>query len=101
MSRNIARAATAPPFDAKSFLASVGAGRSTATYQPMAAVFFGSPYVPASVPELPAMLLTYDFSDLAESSAVRGLAGEIPIGGRLPISIPGLFQAGHGLTRRP
>ena len=33
------RAATAPPFDAKSFLASVGAGRSTATYQPMEPVF--------------------------------------------------------------
>ena len=65
----------------------------------MAAVFFGSPYVAASVPEIPAMLLTYDFSDLAESSAVRALAGEVPIGGRLPISIPGLFPAGHGLTR--
>jgi beta-glucosidase-like glycosyl hydrolase len=67
--------------------------------QPMAAVFFGSPYVAASVPEIPAMLLTYDFSDLAESSAVRALAGESRVGGRLPISIPGLFPAGHGLTR--
>jgi len=67
--------------------------------QPMAAVFFGNPYVPANVPELPAMLLTYDLSDLAESSAVRALAGEVAIGGRLPISIPGLFAAGHGLTR--
>jgi beta-N-acetylhexosaminidase len=65
----------------------------------MAAVFFGNPYVPASVPDLPAMLLTYDFSDLAESSAVRALAGEIPIGGRLPIAIPGLYPAGHGLAR--
>ena len=65
----------------------------------MATVFFGSPYVAASVPEIPAMLLTYDFSDLAESSAVRALAGEIPVAGRLPISIPGLFPAGHGLTR--
>jgi beta-glucosidase-like glycosyl hydrolase len=67
--------------------------------RPMAAVFFGNPYVPASVPDLPAMLLTYDFSDLAESSAVRALAGEIPIGGRLPIAIPGLYPAGHGLAR--
>lgn len=67
--------------------------------QPMAAVFFGSPYAAATVPEVPAMLLAYDFSDLAEASAVRALAGEIPIGGRLPISIPGLFPAGHGLTR--
>jgi beta-N-acetylhexosaminidase len=65
----------------------------------MAAVFFGSPYVAASVPEVPAMLLTYDFSDLAEESAVRALAGETPIGGTLPITLPGLFPAGHGLKR--
>lgn len=67
--------------------------------QPLVAVFFGSPYATASVPELPAMLLTYDFSDLAEASAVRALAGEIPIGGHLPISIPGLWPIGHGLRR--
>ena len=67
--------------------------------RPMVGVFFGSPYVTASVPEVPAMLLTYDFSDLAEASAVKALAGEIPLGGRLPISIPGLFPVGHGLTR--
>jgi beta-N-acetylhexosaminidase len=67
--------------------------------QPMAAVFFGSPYVAASVPEVSAMLLAYDFSDLAEVSAVRALAGEIPIRGRLPIAIPGMFSTGQGLTR--
>lgn len=67
--------------------------------QPMTAVLFGSPYVAASLQDVPAMLLTYDFSDLAEASAVAALAGEIPIGGRLPISIPGLWPLGHGLTR--
>jgi beta-N-acetylhexosaminidase len=45
------------------------------------------------------MLLTYDFSDAAEESAVRAMAGEIAIGGRLPIALPGLFPVGHGLTR--
>jgi len=67
--------------------------------QPMAALFFGSPYAAASTPEVPAMLLAYDFSDLAEASAVRALAGETSLGGRLPIAIPGLFPVGHGLTR--
>ena len=67
--------------------------------QPMAAVFFGNPYAAGSVPDLPAMLLTFDFSDLAESSAVAALAGEAAIGGRLPIALPGLFPVGHGLTR--
>jgi beta-N-acetylhexosaminidase len=67
--------------------------------QPFVAAFFGSPYVPMSVPDLPAMLLTYDFSDLSEESAVKAMAGEISISGRLPISLPGLFPVGHGLTR--
>jgi beta-glucosidase-like glycosyl hydrolase len=67
--------------------------------QPMAAVFFGSPYAAASVSDVPAALLTYDLSDLAEASAVRALAGEIPIAGRLPVALPGLFPVGHGLTR--
>ncbi len=67
--------------------------------QPFVAAFFGSPYVPLTVPELPAMLLTYDLSDVAEESAVRAFAGEIPIGGKLPIALPGMFPVGHGLVR--
>ena len=74
--------------------------RSTArSKQPYVAVLFGNPYTATFLPELPAMLLTYDFYDLAEESAVRALAGEAPITGRLPIGLPGLFEAGHGLNR--
>ena len=67
--------------------------------QPLVAAFFGNPYTPMFVQELPAMLLTYDFSDYAEQSAVKAIAGEIPIIGRLPISLPGLFELRHGLRR--
>ena len=63
------------------------------------AVFFGNPYTPMFVPEIPSMMLTYDFSDYAETSAVKALAGEIAIGGKLPIALPGLFPIGHGLAR--
>jgi len=67
--------------------------------QPFVAAFFGSPYAAMAVPDVPAMLLTYDFSDAAEESAVRAIAGEIAIGGRLPIALPGMFPIGHGLVR--
>ena len=67
--------------------------------QPFVAMFFGNPYTPMFVPEIPSMMLTYDFSDYAEDSAVRALAGEIAIGGKLPITLPGLFPLGHGLSR--
>jgi len=74
--------------------------RTTAsTPKPLIAVFFGNPYVPAGIPTLPAVLLTYDFYDLAEISAVRALVGDAPITGKLPIAIPGLFEAGWGMNR--
>jgi beta-N-acetylhexosaminidase len=66
---------------------------------PLVTTFFGNPYVATFLPELPAMLLTYDFYDRAEASAVRAIAGEAPIGGKLPIALPGLFPVGHGLER--
>jgi len=67
--------------------------------QPFVAAFFGNPYASIYIPEIPTMLVTYDFSDYAESSAVKALAGEIPINGRLPIGLPGLFPIGHGIQR--
>jgi beta-glucosidase-like glycosyl hydrolase len=74
--------------------------RATAsTPKPFVTVFFGNPYAAMAAPELPAMLLTYDFYDLAELSAVRALAGEARITGRLPIALPGLFEAGWGIVR--
>jgi beta-N-acetylhexosaminidase len=76
------------------------AAQTAATRAPLVAVLFGNPYSATFVPELPAMLLTYDYYDLAETSAVEALAGENAIGGRLPVALPGLFPVGHGLQRR-
>jgi beta-glucosidase-like glycosyl hydrolase len=67
--------------------------------QPLITVLFGNPYTAMGLSELPAMLLTYDLSDHAERAAVRALAGEIDTVGKLPISLPGLFPLGHGLSR--
>jgi beta-N-acetylhexosaminidase len=69
------------------------------TRRPFVTVLFGNPYVATFLPELPAVLLTYDFYDRAEASAVRALAGEAAIGGKLPIALPGMFEMGFGLTR--
>ena len=75
------------------------AQRTANSAKPLVTLFFGNPYVAMAVPTLPAMLLTYDFYDLAEASAVRALAGEVPIGGRLPVTLPGFFDSGWGMTR--
>jgi beta-N-acetylhexosaminidase len=67
--------------------------------RPFVTIFFGNPYVTMYMPDLPAVMLTYDFYDRAEASAVKALAGEIPIGGRLPIELPGYAKVGAGLDR--
>jgi beta-N-acetylhexosaminidase len=71
--------------------------RQASAERPMIACLFGNPYVVASLTDVPAVLLTYDFGDLAEASALRALAGEIPIAGRLPVTIPGVAALGDGL----
>jgi beta-glucosidase-like glycosyl hydrolase len=73
--------------------------QTTGTAKPLITVFFGNPYIALGAPTLPAVMLTYDLCDLAELSAVRALAGETPIGGHLPISLPGMFEAGFGIVR--
>jgi len=73
--------------------------QTAATKKPFITSFFGNPYVATFMPDLPAVLLTYDFYDRAEASAVRAIAGEAPIGGVLPIAMPGMFKVGFGLTR--
>jgi beta-N-acetylhexosaminidase len=72
---------------------------TAASSRPFVTTFFGNPYAAMYIPELPAVLLTYDFYDRAELSAVRAIAGEAAVGGRLPIALPGLFERGSGLTR--
>lgn len=69
--------------------------------QPFVVVFFGSPYPASALTTLPAMLLTYDFGDYTETAAARALAGEIAIGGRLPVGLSDAFGVGFGLTRMP
>jgi beta-N-acetylhexosaminidase len=74
-------------------LAREGVGR------PFVVVALGSPFVGELGAKLPALLVTYELGDAPEAAAVRAICGEAPVGGRLPVSLPGLFAAGHGLDR--
>ena len=68
---------------------------------PMAAVLFGNPYVATMLEDVPALLLAYDYSELAERSAVGAMTGAAAVNGRLPITLSAAFPAGHGLARSP
>jgi len=43
-------------------------------------------------------LTTYSTVPVAETAAVKALFGEIAIGGKLPVTIPGLAKYGDGIA---
>jgi beta-N-acetylhexosaminidase len=75
-------------------------GELASLNKPYIAVLFGNPYTATFLTKLPAVLLTYEAFDGIELAAVRALAGDAPISGKLPITLPGSFPIGHGLTRK-
>jgi beta-N-acetylhexosaminidase len=66
--------------------------------KPVAMVALGNPYLLRSFPAVNAYMATYSTTPVSEAAAVRALFGEIPIGGRLPVSIPGLARVGDGIA---
>jgi beta-N-acetylhexosaminidase len=80
------------------------AGRSALTRilalgKPVVAVSFGSPYLLRDFPGLSTYLCAWGGQDVSQEAAVRALFGEAEIGGRLPITIPGLAKRGDGITK--
>jgi beta-N-acetylhexosaminidase len=62
-------------------------------------VAFGNPYIGAEIPGIGAYLCTFSNTSGSATSLVNALFGEIPIHGRLPVTIPGMAQRGSGLDR--
>jgi beta-N-acetylhexosaminidase len=61
-------------------------------------VSFGSPYFLRHFPEVDGYVCLYRNTAQAQEAAARAVCGEIDIEGHLPVSIPGLYPVGHGLT---
>ncbi len=62
-------------------------------------VAFGNPYLLRELPDARAYLVAWGGSTASQVAAARALAGQIPINGRLPVSIPPLVPLGAGLSR--
>ncbi len=59
----------------------------------------GNPYVIKQFPSVSSYAVTYGRGDALEEAAARAVTGQISIGGRTPVSLPGFFRAGDGLSR--
>ncbi len=64
---------------------------------PIALVSLGNPYLLRDFPAVSTYAATFSTSTTSEVAAARAILGEIPIGGRLPVSIPGIAKIGDGM----
>ncbi len=62
---------------------------------------FGNPYTGGSIPGVQTYVCTFSNTPGSASSLVDALFGEVPIHGRLPVTIPGFAIRGAGLDREP
>ncbi len=67
--------------------------------KPAAIISFGNPYLLRAFPSAGAYLATFSTTTTSETAAARALLGDIPIKGRLPVSIPGQAGIGDGIRK--
>ena len=62
---------------------------------PSAMVSLASPYFPEFVPQVGRYVCAYSYQPVAQDAVADGLLGMLRMDGRLPVSLPGYYQAGH------
>jgi beta-N-acetylhexosaminidase len=72
---------------------------SALPHLPVALLSFASPYYLMSLPEADAYVCTYSYLEMAQVAAAHAVLGQVPMTGRLPISIPGFYPYGHRVER--
>jgi len=73
--------------------------RSAIAAKPTAVVAFGSPYLIRQFPEAEVYAVTYAIEEVAQFAAARAIFGETRFSGKLPVTIPGIFEIGAGIAR--
>jgi beta-N-acetylhexosaminidase len=64
----------------------------------MAMLAFGNPYLLLEIPQIKTYALGWGTEEVSQTAMVRALAGEAPITGKLPISLPPYHKFGEGLN---
>jgi beta-N-acetylhexosaminidase len=65
---------------------------------PTVVISYGNPYLVGSFPKAQALVCAYADAEVMVEASVEALFGEIQVKGRLPVTIPGLFPYGSGVT---
>jgi beta-N-acetylhexosaminidase len=66
--------------------------------KPAIVACLGSPYLISHFPKVSTWLSAFSTQPVAEQAIARALFGQIPIGGHLPVSVPGVEPLGAGIS---
>jgi beta-N-acetylhexosaminidase len=64
---------------------------------PVALISLGNPYLLRDFPDVSSYAATFSTALTSETAAGNAVLGRIPIGGKLPVSLPGIAKIGDGL----
>jgi beta-N-acetylhexosaminidase len=64
---------------------------------PVALFALGNPYLLTTFPDVPTYAAAFSTAPSSEVAVARAILGEIPLTGKLPVSIPGMAKVGDGI----
>jgi beta-glucosidase-like glycosyl hydrolase/CubicO group peptidase (beta-lactamase class C family) len=65
--------------------------------KPAVIASFGSPYLIERFPNAKTWLAEFSTNDVSQRAVARALFGQVAIGGKIPVTVPGTVQRGDGL----
>ncbi|MBI3428134.1 MAG: hypothetical protein HY011_34850 [Acidobacteria bacterium] len=71
--------------------------RHMTTRLPLVTISFGNPYLLNALPASPSYLLAWSPFPVSQRAAAKAVLGEIEINGKLPVTLPGLYERGSGM----
>jgi CubicO group peptidase (beta-lactamase class C family) len=71
--------------------------RLIAAGKPVIVACFGSPYTVERFPAAKTWIAAFSTVDVAQRAVGRALFGQVPVGGRIPVNVPGVVPLGAGL----
>ena len=66
--------------------------------KPVLIAAFGSPYLISRFPQATTWVAQFSTNDVSQRAVARAIFGQVPISGKLPVSIPETAQRGDGLV---
>jgi hypothetical protein len=65
--------------------------------KPLVITSFGDPYVMFYCPTAQTYVCTFDDTTYSQEAAIKAWFGEIPVAGKMPVSLKNIFSKGDGL----